>query len=76
MKGIHSSDCKHKHTWKNGAPPDKSGVLYRLLHTEFHGFNKFLFFNIMILFFRLDRHTVILHIPVVCPTVGGPYPMS
>ena len=24
---------------ENGAPPDKYGVLYRLLHVEFHGFN-------------------------------------
>ena len=39
MKGTHSPDCKHKHMWENGAPPDKFGVLYRLLHTEFHGFN-------------------------------------
>ena len=38
MKGAHlllivnTSTC-----FKNGAPPDKSGVLYRLLHIEFHG---------------------------------------
>ena len=25
---------------EHGAPPDKFGVLYRLLHIEFHGFNK------------------------------------
>ena len=24
---------------ENGAPPDTFGVLYRLLHIEFHGFN-------------------------------------
>ena len=24
---------------ENGAPPDKFGVLYRLLNIEFHGFN-------------------------------------
>ena len=34
-----SPDCKYKHMLENGAPPDKSGVLYRLLHIEFHGFN-------------------------------------
>ena len=28
-------DCKHKHMMKNGAPPDKFGVLH---HVEFHGF--------------------------------------
>ena len=33
-------DNKHKHMLqKNGAPPDKFGVLYCLLHIEFHGFN-------------------------------------
>ena len=37
-----SLDCKHKHMLKNGAPPDKSGVLYRLLHLEFHGFNSWI----------------------------------
>ena len=31
-------DCRHKHMMKNGAPPDKFGVLHRLLHTEFHDF--------------------------------------
>ena len=31
-------DCKHKHMMKSGAPPDKFGVLYRLLSKEFHGF--------------------------------------
>ena len=31
-------DCKHKHMTKNGAPPDKVGVLYSLLPIEFHGF--------------------------------------
>ena len=30
-------DCKHKHMMKSGAPPDKVGVLYHLLPTEFHG---------------------------------------
>ena len=30
-------DCKHKHMMKR-APPDKVGVLYRLLPIEFHGF--------------------------------------
>ena len=35
-----SPDCKHKHMLGNGAPPDKFGVLYRLLPIEFHdGFN-------------------------------------
>ena len=27
-------DYKHKHMLENGAPPDKFGVLYRLLDTE------------------------------------------
>ena len=31
-------ECKHKHIVKNGAPPDKVGVLHRLLPIEFHGF--------------------------------------
>ena len=34
-----SPDCTHKHMLENGAPPDKFGALYRLLHIEFHGFN-------------------------------------
>ena len=31
-------NCKHKHMMKRGAPPDKFGVLYRLLPIEFHEF--------------------------------------
>ena len=31
-------DFKHKHMMKSGAPPDKVGVLHRLLPIEFHGF--------------------------------------
>ena len=31
-------DCKHKYMMKSGTPPDKFGVLYRLLPIEFHGF--------------------------------------
>ena len=31
-------DCKYKHMMKSGAPPDKVGVLHRLLPIEFHGF--------------------------------------
>ena len=31
-------DCKHNYMMKNGAPPDKVGVLYLLLPIEFHGF--------------------------------------
>ena len=31
-------DCKHKHMMKSGAPPDKVGVLYRLLPMESHSF--------------------------------------
>ena len=31
-------DCKHRHMMKSGAPPDKVGVLYRMLPIEFHGF--------------------------------------
>ena len=36
-----SLDCKHKHMLiaENGAPPDKFGYLYRVLHVELHGFN-------------------------------------
>ena len=33
-------DCKYKHMMKSGAPPDKVGVLYRLLPIEFHGFTR------------------------------------
>ena len=32
-------DCIHKHVAENGAPPDKFCALYRVLHTEFHGFH-------------------------------------
>ena len=31
---------KHEHMIKSGAPPDKVGVLYRLLPIKFHGFTK------------------------------------
>ena len=31
-------DCKHKHMMKSETPPDKVGVLHRLLPIEFHGF--------------------------------------
>ena len=34
-----SFDCKYKHMLEKGAPPDKFGVLYDLLHIEFHGFD-------------------------------------
>ena len=34
-----SFDCKYKHMLEEGAPPDKFGVLYDLLHIEFHGFD-------------------------------------
>ena len=37
--GTFSPDCKYNHMLENGAPPDKFGVLYRLLHLEFHDFN-------------------------------------
>ena len=30
--------CKHKHMMKNGAPPDRVGVLHHLLPIKFHGF--------------------------------------
>ena len=33
-----SFDCKRKHMYKNGAPPDELGVLNRFLPVEFHGF--------------------------------------
>ena len=33
-------DCKHKHMMKSGAPPDKVGVLHRLLLIEFHFFSQ------------------------------------
>ena len=33
-------DCKHKHMIKNRAPPDKVGVLHRLLPIEFNGFTR------------------------------------
>ena len=35
-----SPKYKMKHMLENGAPPYKFGVLHRLLHIEFHGFNK------------------------------------
>ena len=39
MRGAHlSPNCTHKHMLENGAPHFKFGVLYRLLHIEFHGF--------------------------------------
>ena len=38
-RGTSSPDCKYKHMLENRAPPDKSDVLYRVLHIEFHGFN-------------------------------------
>ena len=31
-------DCKHKHMMKNRVPPNKFGVLHRLLPIELHGF--------------------------------------
>ena len=31
-------NSKQKHMMKNGAPPDKFGVLHCLLSIEFHGF--------------------------------------
>ena len=31
-------DCKLKHMMKCRAPPDKFGILYRMLPVEFHGF--------------------------------------
>ena len=31
-------DGKHKHMMKSGAPPDKVGVLYRLLPIDLHSF--------------------------------------
>ena len=34
-----STDCKYKHMLENGALPDKFGVLYQLLHIEFHDLN-------------------------------------
>ena len=33
-----SFDCKRKHMYKNGAPPDEFRVLNRFLPVEFHGF--------------------------------------
>ena len=37
MRDTSNTDCKYKHMLENGAPPDKFGVLNRLLHIEFHG---------------------------------------
>ena len=41
MRGTRTSslDCKYKRMLESGAPPVKFGVLYYLLHIEFHGFN-------------------------------------
>ena len=33
-------DCKHKHVMKNGAPPDKVGVLYRVFTCRIPWFHK------------------------------------
>ena len=43
LKDINELDtcflnCKQKHMMKSVAPPDKIGVLHRLLPIEFHGF--------------------------------------
>ena len=38
MNGKSSLDCKYKHMMKYGAPPDKFGVLCRVLTIEFHVF--------------------------------------
>ena len=41
MKGIYLLLMETQaHVAENGAPPDKFGVLYCLLCTEFHGFNR------------------------------------
>ena len=37
-QGTSFLECKQKHMMKSGAPPDKVGVLHRLLPIEFHGF--------------------------------------
>ena len=34
-----SLDCKHKHVAENGVPPDKFGVLYRVLRIKINGSN-------------------------------------
>ena len=33
-------DCKHKHMMKSGAPPDKFGVLYRMVTYRIPWFHK------------------------------------
>ena len=33
-------DCKHKHMMKSGAPPDKFGVLYRMVTYRISWFHK------------------------------------
>ena len=33
-------DCKHKHMMKSGAPPDKFGVLYRMVTCRIPWFHK------------------------------------
>ena len=33
-------DCKHKHMMKSGAPPDKFGVLYRIVTYRIPWFHK------------------------------------
>ena len=35
-----SFDCKHEHMMKSGAPPDKFGVLYRMVTCRFPWFHK------------------------------------
>ena len=36
---VNTCTCKHMYKLEDRAPPDKSGVLYHLLHIKFHGFN-------------------------------------
>ena len=38
MNSTYFLDCKHKYMMKSGAPPDKVGVLHRLLPIEFYSF--------------------------------------
>ena len=41
--------CKHKHMMKSGVPPDRVGVLYCLLHIEFHCFTSSSFMQVHVI---------------------------
>ena len=44
-------DCKYSHMLQNGALPHSFGVLYHLLHIEFHDFNSRIMFRVTTFWF-------------------------